>query len=284
MSVKSIIPKSIDEAWAQAEKYHMVPFIKAKNSVSETFFIIMLGLDVGLTPAQALQNISILNGRPTIWGDAMLAVVYNSGLLAYHDEKITGSLEDGTAQCTCTIQRKGFEKKIYVFSATDAKRAGLWKYGTKNPSHAKLPWAAYPERMLTMRARTFALRDGFADFLKGLTSVEEAMDIPKTEEVKNVSKKDEVKGSIIKDEVKKEAKKDAKDVDVYTSKWFNEKYLIDSDGSFHLESGVIYSVDETKMLKDLDQEDKEKYHTNKLELLDESKENLFISMIKQQVA
>ena len=50
----------------------------------------------------------------------------------------------------------------------DAKRAGLWtKAG---------PWQTYPRRMLQMRARSFALRDAFPDVLKGLISVEEALD------------------------------------------------------------------------------------------------------------
>jgi hypothetical protein len=56
------------------------------------------------------------------------------------------------------------------FSVEDAKRAGLWgKQG---------PWTAYPKRMLSMRARGFAIRDCFADVLKGLITAEEAQDYP----------------------------------------------------------------------------------------------------------
>lgn len=40
------------------------------------------------------------------------------------------------------------------------------------------PWFKYPERMLAMRARGFALRNQFADALAGLVSREEAMDMP----------------------------------------------------------------------------------------------------------
>ena len=54
----------------------------------------------------------------------------------------------------------------------DAKRAGL--LGKKGP------WTEYPQRMLQMRARSWALRDGFADVLKGLSVREEAQDIPET--------------------------------------------------------------------------------------------------------
>src|SRR5208337_216254 len=55
-------------------------------------------------------------------------------------------------------------------SIADAKLAGLW--------NKEGPWRTYPKRMLKMRARGFTLRDGFADKLKGLKSVEELHDTP----------------------------------------------------------------------------------------------------------
>ena len=56
-----------------------------------------------------------------------------------------------------------------------AKRAGLWgKQG---------PWQQYPSRMLQMRARSWALRDAFADVLRGIQSVEEVRDIPEVIDV-----------------------------------------------------------------------------------------------------
>jgi hypothetical protein len=45
-----------------------------------------------------------------------------------------------------------------VLSVADAK-GRLWT--------RKGPWEHYPQRMLQMRARAFALRDGFADVLRG---------------------------------------------------------------------------------------------------------------------
>jgi hypothetical protein len=52
----------------------------------------------------------------------------------------------------------------------DAKKAGLWgKAG---------PWQQYPGRMMALRARGFALRNAFADALRGLITAEEAQDYP----------------------------------------------------------------------------------------------------------
>ncbi|MBX7147365.1 MAG: hypothetical protein K1X44_08690, partial [Alphaproteobacteria bacterium] len=60
------------------------------------------------------------------------------------------------------------------------------------------PWTQYPDRMLQMRARSFALRDVFPDILLGLSyAVEELKDITPAEEVKPVSKLEALEANII---------------------------------------------------------------------------------------
>ena len=127
------------------------------------------GYELGLAPMQALQNIAVINGKPSVYGDAMMALVQASPLCEGIDEHIEG---EGTANpvAVCIAKRKGRNPVIARFSVEDAKRAGLWgKQG---------PWQAYPKRMLAMRARGFALRDAFPDVLKGLITAEEAQDYP----------------------------------------------------------------------------------------------------------
>lgn len=129
---------------------------------------VQMGSEIGLAPMQALQNIAVVNGRPSVWGDAMLALCKTHPAWAGISERIEG---DGDAmRGICEIQRRGDNPVSVSFSVADAKRAGLWgKPG---------PWTQYPQRMLQMRARGFALRDAFPDALKGLISAEEARDIP----------------------------------------------------------------------------------------------------------
>lgn len=125
------------------------------------------GYEVGLQPLQALQNIAVINGKPSIYGDAALALVQNSSVCEDIEESIEG---EGTPNPTavCIARRKGRKPVKATFSVDDAKRAGLWgKQG---------PWTAYPKRMLQMRARGFAIRDAFPDVLKGLITSEEASD------------------------------------------------------------------------------------------------------------
>lgn len=130
---------------------------------ADILLALQLGTEVGLSPVQSLQSIAVIQGRPTVWGDAALALVLNSGLC----ENISETQEDGVA--TCRVKRRGMDEQSRTFSIDDAKRAGLW---------GKNVWKSYPERLLQARARGFALRDCFADVLKGLITREEAEDYP----------------------------------------------------------------------------------------------------------
>jgi hypothetical protein len=133
------------------------------------FLAIQHGAEIGLTPMQSLQNIACINGRPSIWGDAALALVLGSSACEYVRERVEG--EGDSAVAICEAKRRSQAVPVTArFSVADAKRAALWgKSG---------PWTQYPARMLQLRARGFALRDGFPDVLKGLITTEEAEDYP----------------------------------------------------------------------------------------------------------
>ena len=124
------------------------------------------GMEVGLKPMASLQSITVINGMPTIWGDGAMALVESSGFLEDFDEHFTGEGDGMVA--VCIAKRKGRKTPIErTFSVAQAKRAGLW---------GKSVWAQYPERMLKARARAYALRDGFADALRGVQITEEYRD------------------------------------------------------------------------------------------------------------
>ena len=129
------------------------------------------GSEVGLSPMQSLQSIAVINGRPTIWGDAAMALVQASPVCEYVREYIEGDGDAMTA--VCEAKRRGYQApSVSRFSVADAKKAGLWgKSG---------PWTQYATRMLQLRARGFALRNAFADALRGLITAEEAQDYPTT--------------------------------------------------------------------------------------------------------
>ena len=134
-----------------------------KGKPANCLIAMQWGAELGLKPLQALQNLAIINGRPALWGDAVIALVRSSPLC----ESITESDDGKTA--VCRVKRRGEPEEVRQFSMDDAKTAGLLgKAG---------PWTQYPKRMRQMRARAFALRDVFPDVLRGMPIAEEIMDI-----------------------------------------------------------------------------------------------------------
>ncbi len=132
------------------------------------------GAELGLGPMQSVQSIAVVNGRPSIYGDAAIALVKASAVCEFIAEDFEGAGDQLAA--VCTAKRRHYPSPtVSRFSVADAKAAGLWgKAG---------PWTQYPRRMLQMRARGFALRDAFPDVLKGLVTAEEAQDYTHAEPV-----------------------------------------------------------------------------------------------------
>lgn len=163
----SMQPQNMDQAMQLAHIVaHSALAPKAYAGKPEDALVaMMMGHEIGLNPMQSLQNIAVINGRPSVWGDAMLALVQNHPAFG----GIKEDFDDATMTATCTVWRKGGERHTVYFSQQDAQTAGLWgKSG---------PWQQHPKRMLKLRARGFALRDQFADALLGLISAEEARDL-----------------------------------------------------------------------------------------------------------
>lgn len=168
---KGFTPQTVSEAMEFSKMLansSMVP--KAfQGKPGDIMVCVQWGAELGLAPLQAMQNISVINGKPSVWGDALIAMVQASPVCEDIEEYFEN---EGTPNpiAVCIAKRKGRKPVIAKFSVEDARRAGLWgKQG---------PWTQYPKRMLQMRARGFALRDAFPDVLKGMITVEEAQDYP----------------------------------------------------------------------------------------------------------
>lgn len=174
-----IVLATMDEIWRFAETViasGMAP--KGINNPAAATIVIQMGMELGLPPMASLQNIAPINGRPSIWGDAMLGVVRATHELDKFEEwyELNGArvertptdYQDGLT-AVCRVTRRGYSPAESSFSVADAKRAKLWS----KPG----PWTEYPSRMMKMRARSYALRDSFGDALRGLYSAEEERDL-----------------------------------------------------------------------------------------------------------
>lgn len=151
-----------------------LPKAKRGYTVEELIINIQYGLEIGLSVMQSIQGVAVISGTPTLWGDNLVGVVHASGKMAHFSERIEGEFPNDDCTYFCEVGRINSGNMLKIersFSIKDAKKANLW---------SKQIWQAYPKRMLTMRARSWAIRDMFADVTRGFVATEEAVDYEKT--------------------------------------------------------------------------------------------------------
>jgi hypothetical protein len=179
----AVIPRNIKETYELAtilSKSGIVPK-EMQNNPAATFLAISYGLELNISPTQALASIMIVNNRASIYGDLGKALVLQAKIKVldkennsvevplleeFDEDRPDVALKQGFGRCR--TKRRGFPSTETRFSIEDAKRAGLWgKAG---------PWSQYSGRMLMFRARSWELRDSFSDVLRGLQIREEVED------------------------------------------------------------------------------------------------------------
>lgn len=170
-AVAVYLPQSIDEVWRVARMAvigNMAPESLVKNkdpdaATSACAIAIMAGAELGLTPLMALRSYAVVNGRPSLWGDGIKAVVRQSGRCEYI--RAGGDLTKGW----CEAKRSDTgEEMRREFTWEQAKKAGL--------SGKTGPWQQHPDMMMERRATARCLNDLFADVLGGIVSQDEAHD------------------------------------------------------------------------------------------------------------
>lgn len=166
--VLAIIPQDLEQVWriaTMAVHGGMAPdslikvrgeFKPINDAISSCAIAIMAGAELGLSPMAALRNYAVINGRPSLWGDGIKAVVRMSGKAAYIE---TGH---SPTEGWCESKRSDTgEVKRVTFTLEQAKKAHL---DTKTG-----PWKeGYGDVMMERRATNRCLNDLYADVLVGL--------------------------------------------------------------------------------------------------------------------
>ncbi len=188
-----IVPDAFKFAKDVFEDGHQV---ERKGDINSPLVLmgVLKAMELGVAPQTGLAGLLPLNGRFSVWGDLAIGLVQREGLIEKQTKTTTGGAFDPATPLgewpddygyVVSYWRKGqLEPYVGRFTIRDAKRANLWM------NQYKKPWIMYPDRMLFNRARAFALRDGFADALGGLSIAEEVMDaLPNVEEVRTIEAK-----------------------------------------------------------------------------------------------
>ena len=121
------------------------------------------GHELGLSPMVAINNIVVVNGRPTLSTDIMFALARNNTEYAGCQWKSQTS-EKAEVIVKRKIKNGIEEQSVGYFDLDMARKAGLAN---------KENWIKYPQRMLKHRALSYALRDAFPDVLSGIYTPEE---------------------------------------------------------------------------------------------------------------
>lgn len=204
---QGLIPTSIGEAYTLAgylAKSKAIP--KAYRQQPDTVLtVILAGLEVGLTPIRALNNLTNISGNLGMKADLQLALVRRSGLLDFYDEgfEIRGKTDtdlatrtddgpkvlalvkavpDGKPYGWATARRKGDRNMTTrTFTWLDAETAEIWSKEEdedgggerkKIKLSQKFNYQSFPADMYPKRARGRTLQVTHSDVLAGMLSVE----------------------------------------------------------------------------------------------------------------
>lgn len=130
----------------------------AINTPQKAVTIILAGRSLGIDEWAALSNINVIQGKPTISAQLMLALINRSGQL---EEMVV----DGDAKmCTCLMKRFGRGSHVETFTMQDAVALG---YANKDN------WKKQPAVMLKWRAVSACARVVFPDVILGFYTPEE---------------------------------------------------------------------------------------------------------------
>lgn len=125
----------------------------------DALIILMSGAELGLTAMQSLRSIHVIQGRPTLSADLMVALVRRSPLCEYFK-----LLELNNRRCVYEAKRVDGDPVRYEFTWEDAQRAGLT---------SRDMWKKYPKNMLRARCASALARAEYPELMVGIYDPDE---------------------------------------------------------------------------------------------------------------
>ena len=131
----------------------------AIKTPAQAVAIILAGRELGIPTMQALRQINVIQGKPTMAAELMLALAYQRiPNFRYAVIKST------TEECVCQFERPGHKPYQHRFTMADAKSLGL---------ASKDNWRKQPATMLRWRCVSSGLRLVAPDAIAGVYTPEE---------------------------------------------------------------------------------------------------------------
>ena len=123
--------------------------------------VALKGRELGIPMMQAFSQVHVINGKPTLSAELMLALIYRE-----HPNADIDFVQNDAKACIIEAARPNKKKRPFSFSMQDAEAAGL----LSNPT-----WKKYPRAMLRSRAVSEMARSIFPDAIMGCSYTPEEM-------------------------------------------------------------------------------------------------------------
>lgn len=141
---------------------HVWKGFNVAQAISRAITIATKGRELGIPPMQAFASISVIQGKPCLSAELMVALVY---------QRVPGSQINFTTppkeqhlRCEAEFIRPGGKPQLFAFTIEEANRAGLM---------GKQTWKQYPAAMLRARCISAGCRAVFPDAIMGCYTAEE---------------------------------------------------------------------------------------------------------------
>jgi len=134
-----------------------------KGKPEECFIVSVKGLKLGLDVFDSCQYISVINGRPSVWGDGGMSIGMRHPNFARYEYKESGTLEQENYQCEIIIYKKDGTSQNEIFTYADYTREKL---------KLKAIWETHTKKMFWRRAIRNALVKNFSDAYAGVVYYE----------------------------------------------------------------------------------------------------------------
>lgn len=146
----SLAPRDTNEAFGLAERAVKSGLFSALKKPEEALVILLMGSELGLGPMQSLRSIYVVNGKPVLSADLLVALVRRSG-----ECESWRVVESTDTRCEIHTTRKGEKQaEVCVWTIERARKAKI----TGKPT-----WDSYPAQMLKARCAAELARQVYPD-------------------------------------------------------------------------------------------------------------------------
>jgi hypothetical protein len=175
---------------------------QGQQGLANTLVAMEIAGRMNLSPLQVMQNLHVIHGRPSWSSQFIIAMINGCGRFTPLDYNVSGEGDALSCFAYATEVATGKELRGPVVTMAMAKREG---WATKSGSK----WQTMPDLMVRYRAAAFWGRLYVPEFLVGMKTQEEVVDIEEVQVTEQPSIVEDLNGKIQEEQASKEVVDDA---------------------------------------------------------------------------